>query len=177
MAKQSAGILVYRKSGNRVEVLLVHPGGPFWAKKNDYAWSVPKGEFQDGEEPFEVAKREFREETGQNAPEGEYQELGQTKQAGGKIVTAWAIEKDLGPVKASSNTFTVEWPPRSGKQQEFPEVDRAEWFDLSTATRKLHPGQNEFLHRLADKLGVSVTETSSDKPLNEKLDNQQISLL
>jgi predicted NUDIX family NTP pyrophosphohydrolase len=177
MAKQSAGLLMYRRSSKGVEVLLVHPGGPFWAKKDNYAWSVPKGEYTNDEDTFAAAKREFAEELGQPAPEGEYHELGQVKQAGGKLVTTWAIECDLGPVKAASNMFSIEWPPRSGQQQEFPEVDRAEWFTLSKATKKLHPGQNNFLHRLADHLNVSITEESSAAPLTKKLDDRQISLL
>lgn len=177
MAKHSAGILVYRNKDNTLEVLLIHPGGPFWAKKDNYAWSIPKGEYQDSEELFEVAKREFEEEIGQPAPDGRYKELGSIKQAGGKIVTAWAIEKDFGQVTVTSNTFTMEWPPKSGQQQEFPEVDRAEWFSLAEASQKLHPGQNEFLQRLAKELNIMFTEPSETKPLEEKLSQQQISLL
>ncbi len=176
MKKQSAGILVYRRNGQKVEVLLAHPGGPFWAKKDNQAWSIPKGEYQPEENPFVVAKREFEEETGQKPPEGEYQELGNIVQAGGKIVTAWAIEKDLGSIVAASNSFTMEWPPRSDQQQTFPEVDRVEWFDLLTATTKLHPGQDELVRRLATKLGESLPEQNSG-PSETELNNQQISLL
>ncbi len=175
--KQSAGLLVYRQKEGRAEVLLVHPGGPFWAKKDDYAWSIPKGEYLDGEDIMTAAKREFSEEIGRPAPAGSYHELGEVKQAGGKRVTAWAVEADLGTVTTTSNTFTVEWPPRSGQQKEFPEVDRAAWYDLSTATRKLHPGQSPLLHRLADHLGIEIKEESEPKPLDQKLNNQQISLL
>lgn len=177
MTKQSAGILLYRKKEDSVEVLLVHPGGPFWARKNDYAWSIPKGEYQDGEDPFTAAKREFQEEIGQPAPDLRYEELGSIKQPGGKIVTAWSAERDLGEVTVSSNTFTIEWPPKSGQRQEFPEVDRAKWFDFSTASRKLHPGQNEFLARLAEKLQVPLMDKSENKPPEDKLSSQQISLL
>ena len=133
--------------------------------------------YGDDEDPFEVAQREFKEETGRVAPTGDYFELGDIKQAGGKVVTAWAIEKDLGPVQVKSNTFTMEWPPRSGKQEEFPEVDRAEWFKLSVATKKLHPGQDEFVHRLAKQLSVKIRDISDSKPLDEKLSGEQISLL
>lgn len=176
MAKQSAGILVYRRKNNTVEVFLAHPGGPFWAKKDDYAWSIPKGEYQAGEDPFEVAKREFEEEIGQPAPKGKYIKLGEIKQPNDKIVTAWAIEKDLGQVETNSNTFIIEWPPRSGKQESFPEVDRADWFEISAASRKIHPGQNELLKRLAEKLAIPFTDQSQGQ-LDNKLSNKQASLL
>lgn len=175
--KQSAGLLVYRQKKGKVEVLLVHPGGPFWAKKDDYAWSLPKGEYLDGEDVFAAAKREFQEELGIAAPNGDYLELGEVKQAGGKRVTAWAIEKDLGKITTASNTFTLEWPPRSGQQKDFPEVDRAAWYSLSVATRKLHPGQSPLLHTLANHLNIEITEESEPKPLDQKLDDKQISLL
>jgi predicted NUDIX family NTP pyrophosphohydrolase len=175
MAKQSAGLLVYRRN-NGVEVLLVHPGGPFWAKKDAHAWSIPKGEFKTGEEAEKAAKREFEEEIGQPAPEGEYVDLGSTKQKGGKEVFAWAVERDLDTTNITSNTFTMEWPPRSGNQQEFPEVDRAQWFDLETASSKVHPGQSELLARLAEKLGVAYTDKSNELSDGE-LNSQQISLL
>lgn len=176
MAKQSAGLLVYRKTADQVEVLLVHPGGPFWSKKDTHAWSIPKGEYKDSEAPFEVAKREFKEEIGQEAPNGEYLELGEIKQTGGKRIVAWAIEKDLGPIEVKSNTFKIEWPPKSGQQQEFPEVDKADWFDLPTASAKLHPGQNEFLKQLAEKLNVKFEDQNPSRDASD-LNNQQISLL
>ena len=124
MAKTSAGVLLYRRAGKSLEVFLVHPGGPFWAKKDDGAWSIPKGEFARGQDPVEVAKREFEEETGFPL-KGKLQALEPVKQAGGKIVRAWALERDFDPALLRSNTFQMEWPPRSRKMQEFPEVDSA----------------------------------------------------
>jgi predicted NUDIX family NTP pyrophosphohydrolase len=147
MAKQSAGLLVYRKRDDKIEVLLVHPGGPFWKNKDSGAWSIPKGEFATGEDPLDVAKREFQEETGQSI-DGSFQPLAPIKQRGGKTVYAWAVEADLDVTHVKSNTFTIEWPPRSGKQQEFPEVDRAEWFSLDAAAEKINDGQRELLHQL-----------------------------
>ncbi|HLB66023.1 MAG TPA: NUDIX domain-containing protein [Candidatus Saccharimonadales bacterium] len=176
MPKQSAGILVYRKKNDTVEVFLVHPGGPFWKNKDDYAWSIPKGMYEENEDAFNAAKREFTEETGQTAPEGEYSELGTVKLASGKEVAAWAVESDLGNVQIKSNTFSLEWPPKSGKQQEFPEVDRARWFDLSAATRKIHPGLNDLLRRLAETLKVTFSDQSTGS-LEDKLNDTQISLL
>jgi predicted NUDIX family NTP pyrophosphohydrolase len=167
MAKQSAGILLYRTKNSIVEVLLVHPGGPFWAKKDQGAWSIPKGEFTDSEEPLVAAKREFREELGQPAPKGTYIELGQAKQSGGKVVFAWAYESDLNISSIHSNTFTMEWPPRSGKQQEFPEVDKAAWVSLDQAAQKLVKGQVPLLETLADKLGKAVAPKTP--PIQESL--------
>ena len=149
MAKQSAGILLFRKKGKGAEVLLVHPGGPFWAKKDVGAWSIPKGEFTEGEEPLAAAKREFAEELGHPAPDGELVELGQAKQASGKVVHAWALEVDFDATNIKSNTFQMEWPPKSGQRQEFPEVDRAAWFPLQTAGAKLVKGQLPLLEMLA----------------------------
>jgi len=151
MPKTSAGLLMYRRRRGGVEVFLVHPGGPFWAKKDAGAWSIPKGEYAAGDDPLEAARREFEEETGM-APEGEFAELGSVKQAGGKTVTAWAFEGDCDPEAIRSNTFTMEWPPKSGRQQEFPEVDRAGWFDLRTAEEKILKGQLGFLRRLGELL-------------------------
>ncbi len=176
MGKQSAGLLVYRGQGNSIEVFLVHPGGPFWSKKDDYAWSIPKGMYENSEEPFTAAKREFEEEVGQPAPDGEYIELGFVKLASGKEVLAWAVRKDLGRVELSSNTFEIEWPPKSGNKQAFPEVDRAEWFDLEEASRKIHPGLNEFIKRLAEKLKVDYKDQSRGQ-LTDKLSDKQVSLL
>lgn len=151
MPKLSAGLLMYRRRPGGVEVFLVHPGGPFWAKKDAGAWSIPKGEYVAGEDPLEASRREFEEETG-TVPEGEFCELGSVKQAGGKTVTAWAFEGDCDPGTIRSNTFTMEWPPNSGRQQEFPEVDRAGWFDLQTAEEKILKGQLGFLRRLEELL-------------------------
>lgn len=151
MAKKSAGLLLYRDSATGVEVLLIHPGGPFWARKDEGAWSIPKGEFEDGEDPLGAAKREFEEETG-TRPQGEFTPLGAVKQAGGKTVHAWALRSDFDPEGLRSNTFSMEWPPRSGRHAEFPEVDRAEWFTLGNARQKILKGQAELLDRLAEKV-------------------------
>jgi len=151
MPKQSAGILMYRRRGSAVEVLLVHPGGPFWRKKDMGAWSIPKGEHDTEENALEAARREFKEETG-SEPEGDLVPLGAVKQSGGKTVHAWAIEGDCDPSKIRSNAFSMEWPPKSGKTQSFPEIDRAAWFSVEDARGKLHKGQVPFLDRLLDLL-------------------------
>ena len=147
MAKKSAGLLLYRKDGDSVEVFLVHPGGPFWAKKDEGAWSIPKGEFVDGEEALEAAKREFQEETG-FAVKGRFEALEPVKQASGKIVYAWAIEGDIDSSAIRSNNFSMEWPPGSKKIREFPEVDRGGWFALATARQKILTGQSPLLEEL-----------------------------
>jgi predicted NUDIX family NTP pyrophosphohydrolase len=147
--KLSAGILLFRRRNAEIEVLLVHPGGPFWAKKDDGAWSIPKGEYAEGEDELAAAKREFREETGLSI-DGEWMPLGEVRQEGGKLVKAWAVEGDADATAARSNTFSLEWPPRSGNLREFPEVDKAEWFSLSAAREKILKGQREFLQRLAE---------------------------
>lgn len=147
MAKQSAGIVLFRRRDGQLQVFLVHPGGPFWAKKDTGAWSIPKGEFQD-EEPLIAAVREFREETGFELTTGDVRALGSARQSGGKVVHAFAVEGDLDPAALSSNTFTMEWPPRSGREQEFPEVDRGGWFTLNEARTKLHKGQIALIERL-----------------------------
>jgi predicted NUDIX family NTP pyrophosphohydrolase len=152
VAKRSAGILLYRLRGDQPEVLLVHPGGPFWAKRDLGAWSLPKGEYEEGEDPRACAIREFAEELGADPPT-ELVELGGVRQAGGKEVTAWAARGDLDLSAVSSNTFTIEWPPRSGRMSEFPEVDRAAWFDPADARRKLVPAQAAFIDRLLAHLG------------------------
>jgi predicted NUDIX family NTP pyrophosphohydrolase len=152
MAKQSAGILLYRRNKEQLEILLVHPGGPFWAKKDRGAWSIPKGEYE-GEDPLTAAKREFEEEIGIPI-EGEPLALSQQKQKGGKLVDAWAVEGDLDPEQVHSNTFEMEWPPKSGKGQRFPEVDKARWFPVETALEKINPGQAAFIHELIRKLGI-----------------------
>ncbi len=152
MAKHSAGILVYCFREGHLEVLLVHPGGPFWAKKDTGAWSIPKGEFDyEGEDPLIAAKREFEEETGHTV-DGDFICLGHLKQSGGKVVHAWAVEADFDASGIQSNTFSMEWPPRSGKKQEFPEVDRAGWFDIETSRAKMVKGQAAFVDRLLEKL-------------------------
>jgi predicted NUDIX family NTP pyrophosphohydrolase len=147
-AMRSAGILLYRTRDGELEVLLVHPGGPFWARKDAGAWSIPKGEYGADEDPRACALREFEEETGTALPTGELIELGDIRQKGGKVVTAWAAEGDLDADAVRSNTFTMEWPPRSGRTAEFPEIDRAGWFDVETAREKLLPAQTELLDRL-----------------------------
>jgi predicted NUDIX family NTP pyrophosphohydrolase len=150
MPKRSAGLLVYRVVDGVPEVLLVHPGGPYWAKKDDGSWSLPKGEYGPDEDPLEVAIREFREEIGADPPDAaEPAFLGEVRQPGGKLVSAWALPGDLDVGVVRSNTFTMEWPPRSGRSAEFPEVDRAGWFDLETARRKLLPGQLGLLDRFS----------------------------
>jgi predicted NUDIX family NTP pyrophosphohydrolase len=146
-AKQSAGLLMYRKRGEAVQVLLMHPGGPFWAKKDIGSWSIPKGEFDQDEDALKAARREFEEETS-FLPTGNFVRLGAVKQPSGKVVHAWAFEGDLDAKKIKSNTFSMEWPPQSGKQQEFPEVDRAEWFTIETARERILKGQVEFLDEL-----------------------------
>jgi predicted NUDIX family NTP pyrophosphohydrolase len=153
MPRTSAGLLLYRRTASGIEVFLVHPGGPFWAKKDAGAWSIPKGEYLPGEDPLAAARREFAEETG-IVLDGEAVDLGSVKQAGGKIVRAWAIEGDCDAGAIRSNTFALEWPPRSGRQQEFPEVDRAAWFDLETAEEKILKGQLDFIRRLGEILST-----------------------
>ena len=153
MPKRSAGILLYRRPNGEPEVLLVHPGGPYWENKDLGAWSIPKGEYDDAEDPRACALREFEEELGARPPEGELAALGTAKQSGGKVVTAWAVEGDLDPEGARSNTFTLEWPPRSGVMREFPEVDRADWFTFDDARRRINPAQAVFLDRLRGELG------------------------
>jgi predicted NUDIX family NTP pyrophosphohydrolase len=151
MAKVSAGLLLYRYRDGRLQVFLVHPGGPFWARKDEGAWSIPKGEVGDGEDPLAAAKREFEEETGIQ-PSGDFVPLAAIKQKAGKVVQAWAFAGDCDPRHTRSNSFTMEWPPRSGKQEEFPEVDRAEFFEIEEAKRKINPAQAELLAELQQKL-------------------------
>ena len=149
--KKTAGLLLYRIRGSAVEVFLVHPGGPFWAKKDEGAWSIPKGEFADDEQPLSAAKREFQEETGFSM-EGNFMALATLKQRSGKLVYAWALEGDCDAGAIKSNLFSMEWPPRSGKRQEYPEVDRASWFTLESAKRRIVPGQIAFLEELQQML-------------------------
>ena len=145
--KRSAGILLYRRRGSGLGLLLVHPGGPFWAKKDVGAWMIPKGEYAEREDALTAAKRELEEETGLRA-DGDFLPLGELVQAGGKRVTAWALEGDFDPAALRSNTFEMEWPPRSGRRQSFPEVDRAQWFAPDEARTKILASQSEFIDRL-----------------------------
>ncbi|MGB9112463.1 MAG: NUDIX domain-containing protein [Acidimicrobiales bacterium] len=165
MSKYSAGILPYRLSdSHRLEVLIVHPGGPFWANKDDGAWSIAKGEYEPAQEPdpLVVAKREFTEELGKPVPRGRVLDLGQLKQPSGKRIVAWALESDIDVSETVSNSFDMEWPPKSGQVQSFPEVDRAAWFPVKHARSKLLKGQVPFLdrllHELANQLGIDVSE-------------------
>jgi predicted NUDIX family NTP pyrophosphohydrolase len=148
MPKRSSGILMYRHPLAGIELLLVHPGGPLWARKDWGAWSIPKGEYSEGEDPLTVAKREFEEETGARLEEGDFLGLGNIVQAGRKTVTAWAVDGDFDPSTLKSHEFELEWPPRSGHKASFPEVDRAEWFSPAAARRKILPPQSEFIARL-----------------------------
>ena len=152
MPKRSAGILMYRRPSEGLALLLVHPGGPFWAKKDLGAWSIPKGEYSEGEDALAVAKREFDEETGAR-PQGEFLPLGQLVQKGRKVVTVWALEGDFDPAALRSNSFEMEWPPRSGRKASFPEVDRAQWFSPEDARAKILESQSEFIDRLLQVLG------------------------
>lgn len=160
MAKHSAGLLMYRRRRGELEVFLVHPGGPFWAKKDAGAWSIPKGEYRPGEDPLAAARREFREETG-FAVAGEFIPLTPLTQPSGKIIQAWAVEGDCDAAAIRSNTFTLEWPPRSGLQPEFPEVDRAAWFTLTAAREKIIKGQVGFLEELG-RLELTTIKSKSD---------------
>lgn len=156
MPKRSAGLMLFRRRGeDGLEVMLVHMGGPFWARKDQGAWSIPKGEHEADEEPLAVARREFEEEIGRPPPDGPLIELGTVRQSGGKVVAAWALEADVDVTEIESNTFELEWPPRSGRMREFPEVDRADWFDLETARRKLVRAQAGLLEALRDRLDAS----------------------
>jgi predicted NUDIX family NTP pyrophosphohydrolase len=156
----SAGILLHRRHAGVLEVLLVHPGGPFWAKRDAGVWSIPKGEYDADEEPLAAARREFEEELGSPPPPGEPTDLGEIRQKSGKRVRAWALAGDLDPDGIESNLFTLEWPPRSGRRQEFPEVDRAQWFGLIEARTKINPAQEALLDRLEQDLGF-VAEGAS----------------
>ena len=146
-ARRSAGLLLYRETPG-LEVLLAHMGGPFWVRKDAGAWTIPKGEYDDGEEPLAAARREFAEELGSAPPAGAVIELGSVRQKAGKVVTAWAVRGDFDPATLRSNTFEMEWPPRSGRRAAFPEIDRVEWFDLVAAREKVASAQVAFLDRL-----------------------------
>ena len=150
--KRSAALLVYRRTKSSIEVFLVHPGGPFWAKKDLGAWSIPKGEFDDNEDGLTAARREFLEEVGQ-AIDGDFIALTPVKQRGGKMVHAWAVEGDVDPAAVKSNEFEMEWPPRSGRTARFPEVDRGEWFPVAEALRRILPSQAPVLEELLARMG------------------------
>lgn len=164
MTKTSAGILVYRRTDSDIEVLLGHPGGPFWKNKDQGAWSIPKGEFED-EEPIVAAKREFKEELGHTAPSGEYLDLGSITRKDGKTIYIWAVEGNLDVTNISSNTFEMEWPPHSGQKQSFPEIDKARWFKIEQTADKLHKGQDEFIKRLSEHLGIEIIEPPTQAQL------------
>lgn len=153
--KKSAGILLYRIRSQALEVFLVHPGGPFWKNKETAAWSIPKGEFTEEELPLDAAIREIKEETGIEC-EGNFIELTPVKLKSGKQVFAWALEKEIDPAQITSNTFEMEWPPRSGQYKPFPEVDKADWFTMNEAKQKINQGQAGFIDELASKLGLSA---------------------
>ena len=159
MKKQSAGLLVYRLRDGKPEVLIAHMGGPWFAKKDKGSWSIPKGEYENGQDPKQVARREFKEELGQVAPDGKLIELGTVEQKNNKTVVAWATEANLDTSEVKSNVFKTEWPPKSGKMQEFPEIDRAEYFSLSEAAKKLIPEQVPLLKRLAQHLKVPFSSS------------------
>ncbi len=152
MSVHSGGILLFRLKNNKLEVMLVHPGGPFWARKDEGTWSMPKGLFEENESPLNAAKREFREETGFEV-EGEFISLGELRQPSRKIVHAWALQRDLDETRVSSNVFSMEWPRRSGILKEYPEIDKAAWFEIDQAKRKIQKGQAGFLDRLMEAIG------------------------
>jgi predicted NUDIX family NTP pyrophosphohydrolase len=149
--RRSAGILLHRRIGGALEVLLVHPGGPFWARRDAGVWSIPKGEYEPDEDPLSAARREFEEELGTEPPSGEPADLGEVRQKSGKLVRAWALAGDLDAGAIHSNGFTIEWPPRSGRTREFPEVDRAQWFGLGEAREKINASQAALLDRLEER--------------------------
>jgi predicted NUDIX family NTP pyrophosphohydrolase len=157
LSARSAGIVLYRGRDDGLEVLLVHPGGPLWARRDAGVWSIPKGEYGDDEDPLVAARREFAEELGTPAPDGEALDLGEIRQKSGKRVRAWALAGDLAADRARSNTFSMQWPPKSGRTQEFPEVDRAHWFGLEEAREKLNPAQVELLDRLVHILEATTS--------------------
>ena len=159
-SRQSAGLLLHRRGASGLEVFLVHPGGPFWSRKDAGAWSIPKGEFTAAEDPLAAARREFREETGFDPPPEPPVALGAARQAGGKTVHAWAVAGDVEAAAVRSNTFEMEWPPRSGRVQEFPEVDRAAWFGLDEARRRILPGQLPLLERLEQAVAAPADDVA-----------------
>ena len=154
--KKSAGIILYRLKTTKLEVFLVHPGGPFWTNKDIGSWSIPKGEFTDDEDPLDAAKREIEEETGIKCS-GTFLELTPIKQKSGKLVYAWALEMDVNEDKIQSNMFEIEWPPKSGQYKSYPEIDKGKWFYFEEAKQKLNPSQSAFIDELKHKLNNSVT--------------------
>lgn len=172
MAKMSAGILLYKRDEGEVKVMLVHPGGPFWAKKDKAAWSIPKGEVDEDEDNLTAAKREFGEETGGSLPEGDFIDLGDAKVASSKIARIWALEQDFDTTQLKSNSFEMAWPPKSDQVQSFPEVDKAAWFSMAEALVKVHSGQKVFIERLAEELSVKLlpVEEGSRSATNEEAD-------
>ncbi len=162
MAEVSAGILMFRRRNGVLQVLLVHPGGPFWAGKDAGAWSIPKGLLNPGEDPLKAAQREFEEETGLTV-RGRFIKLTPVKMKSGKLIQAWTVEGDCDPSAIKSNTFSMEWPPNSGRQREFPEVDRAAWFEIGEAERKINQGQAPLLEELADLLS-KISSDYRNKP-------------
>lgn len=161
MSKQSAGVLLYRRRGGAVEVLLVHPGGPYWANKDDGAWSIPKGEVEAGERPLDAARREFAEETGA-VVDGEFLPLPPVRSRSGKLIHAWAVAGDFDCAQLRSATFVLQWPPRSGELREYPEVDRAAWFDLERARGKISRGQAPLLDALRESLRRRAAPAQAD---------------
>jgi predicted NUDIX family NTP pyrophosphohydrolase len=155
-ATRSAGVLLYRDRASGLEVLIAHMGGPFWARKDAGAWSIPKGEYDSEESPLAAARREFAEELGAPVPDGDVSDLGEVTQSGGKVVTAFAVRGELDTTEVISNTFTMEWPPGSGKFAEFAEIDRAEWCDIATARARLVAGQRPLLDRLLKAIGQAT---------------------
>ena len=153
MANKSAGLMLYRFKNRQLEIFLVHPGGPYWTKKDAGSWSIPKGEFTEDEDVLEAAKREFKEETGFTI-DGDFVLLCPLKQPSGKVIHVWAVEGDCDPLKLKSNTFRLEWPPRSGKVQDYPEVDKGNWFNVTTAKEKISKGQLNFIDQLVELVGV-----------------------
>ena len=162
MSRPSAGLLLFRRRGDALEVVLVHPGGPFWARKDSGAWSIPKGEYEPGDDPLEAAQREFEEETGCRVA-GTFLPLAPVRQSSGKVISAWAVEGDLDVSSIRSNTFKLEWPPRSGTYQEFPEVDRAAWFSLDLAAEKIVPGQRRLLDQVPRVVGSAAQRGEHDR--------------
>jgi len=167
--KLSAGLVVYRFKGSQLEVMLAHMGAPWWAKKDVGAWTIPKGEYNDPEDPKAAARREFKEELGLDAPDGEWLDLGAIEQKNNKSVAAWAVKGDVDSSQTRSNTFKMEWPPKSGKFQEFPEIDRTAWFTPEEAIKRIVPGQDELVRRLAEKLGAELGAGKSSESEQQSL--------
>lgn len=174
MPLHSAGLLLYRLNNDEVELFLAHPGGPYWVNRDEGAWSIPKGLFEPDESPLDAARREFKEETGFEV-DGEFIPLGELKQPGGKIVHAWGLEHDVDASQIVSNTYAVEWPYKSGRWRRYPEVDRAEWFSVAEASKKILKGQVGFIKRLLEAIGrdseieLPSADSADDKPIQKRL--------